>query len=98
MKTIIFLLLSVFAVNSDAGECFTACESWDTFCKSPLQIVATKCRLGVPVNDEQCMALGVDTRFSIAGQVEGLPCSADKAGTSTLAIIQTLLAEASASK
>jgi len=63
--------------EAKADSCYRECAAWDTFCKSPPQIVATKCRLGVPVYNETCAALGIDNpyvnfRYSL---VEGLPCS-----------------------
>ena len=82
MNKLIFLILwlSPFMALAD-GDCYRVCESWDTFCKSPKQIVATKCRLGVPVYHEQCKALGISSRYLVRGGgslVEGMPCSADK--------------------
>lgn len=88
--TFMFLLLSpeVFAGDS----CYRQCEPWDTFCKSPAQIVATKCRLGVPVHAEACAALGiknpyVNFRYSL---VDALPCTALE-GRPTLDVIAEYL-------
>ena len=74
MKYILAVLLTLSFSIAIAGN--TVCQSWDTFCKSPKQIVATKCRLGVPVKHEQCKELKVPMRYMIRGGgslVEGLP-------------------------
>ena len=78
--------------EAKADTCYRECAAWDTFCKSPPQIVATKCRLGVPVYNETCAALGIDNpyvnfRYSL---VDGLPCSTNE-GRSTTAIINDYL-------
>ena len=72
------ILLLLFIPTLSFADCYRVCETWDTFCKSPKQIVATKCRLGVPVKHEQCKALGISTRYLIRGGgslVDGMPCS-----------------------
>lgn len=75
---IMALMLPVTALADNS--CYRVCADWDTFCKSPQQIVATKCRLGVPVKHEQCESLNIPTRYMIRGGgslVDGLPCSKD---------------------
>ncbi len=69
----LLLMMVTFPVIADG---YRVCESWDTFCKSPSQIVATKCRLGVPVKHEQCEALNIPKHYMVRGGgslVEGLP-------------------------
>jgi len=64
------------------ADCYRECEDWDTFCKSPEQIVATKCRLGIPVKQEYCQVLNIPNRYLIRGSgslVEALPCTDEKA-------------------
>lgn len=72
-------IIALTLVSSFAyADNLRVCESWDTFCKSPKQIVATKCRLGVPVKWEQCEALNIPSHYMIRGGgslVEGLPTS-----------------------
>ena len=79
MKANLIILISLFstAVYSD-GQCIKECEAWDTFCKSPKQVITTKCRLGVPVYHEQCKELGISSRYLVRGGgslVDGLPCT-----------------------
>ncbi len=70
-----YLLLMFFTFSAQA-QGFRDCASWDTFCKSPPQIVATKCRLGVPVNQLTCDSLGYgDYSRRNGGLVVGLPVS-----------------------
>lgn len=82
MKSLfIITMLSIFPLLSSAADsCLPAtCQAWDTFCKSPKQIIATKCRLGVPVYHSACDALGVDKRLYLRGHgslVDPLPCTA----------------------
>jgi len=67
------LLLIPFTIHAQG---YRDCESWDTFCKSPEQIVATKCRLGVPVKWGYCEELNIPKRYLIRGGgslVEALP-------------------------
>lgn len=76
-KYLILLLPSIVFANG-----YRECESWDTFCKSPEQIVATKCRLGIPVKWEYCEIVGISKRYLIRGGgslVEALPYTDDEA-------------------
>jgi hypothetical protein len=69
-------ILSLFAISFNvAAAGYKVCATWDTFCKSPEQIVATKCRLGVQVKKEQCAALGINPNFYFFSNssLEGLP-------------------------
>ncbi len=69
-----YLILMLLTFSVQAG--IKPCASWDTFCKSPPQIVATKCRLGVPVNQVTCDSLGYgDYSRRNGGLVVGLPVS-----------------------
>ena len=80
MKKLIFLIMLI-SLSVNAGECYRVCETWDTFCKSPEQIVATKCRLGVPVYHEACSALGIPKHYTIRGGgdlVQPMPCTNEK--------------------
>ena len=75
MKILLLAALIPMTVNA---QCLRECESWDTFCKSPEQITATKCRLGVPVKHEQCEKLNIPKHYMIRGGgslVEALPCT-----------------------
>ncbi|PCJ88576.1 MAG: hypothetical protein COA54_02330 [Thiotrichaceae bacterium] len=88
MKTSILILAITLipATASADNNGFRQCAAWDTFCKSPAQIVATKCRLGVPVKHEQCEALGIPGRYMIRGGgslVEGLPVTTQDTDQST---------------
>lgn len=81
-KLLIFtiLLLITFSAYGESN-CYRKCAEWDTFCKSPKQIVATKCRLGVPVKHEQCKILSIPSHYLVRGGgsfVDGLPCSYNK--------------------
>ena len=84
LKTILFIYLAMLTFNVTADEiCYRVCETWDTFCKSPEQIVATKCRLGVPVYHEACSALGIPKHYTIRGGgdlVQPMPCTNEKKG------------------
>ena len=76
MKKLIFLFL-VCAPAWAYEPCLKECADWDTFCKSPKQVVATKCRLGVPVYHDQCEAVGIDKGWYLRGNgslVEAMPC------------------------
>ena len=76
-----FIILMMFTLPASA-DCYRVCAEWDAFCKSPEQIVATKCRLGVPVKWDQCKSLGIPTRYMIRGGgslVDGLPCTNEQA-------------------
>ena len=88
MKTSITLLALALTSTAAAAENsgFRECAAWDTFCKSPAQIVATKCRLGVPVKHDQCRALDIPVHYMIRGGgslVEGLPVTSLKTDHST---------------
>lgn len=81
MKLIIHTFL-IFGFSLTAhADGYRICATWDTFCKSPKQIVATKCRLGVPVKHEECRQLGISYRYLVRGGgslVDGLPVSKKK--------------------
>ena len=84
----------MFSINSNA-EGFRTCASWDTFCKNPAQIVATKCRLGVPVKHDQCDSLGIPKHYQIRGGgslVSGLPYS-ETEGHSTESILKEYISQ-----
>lgn len=95
MKTSIIIIAAALAASSayaeESNTCYRTCAAWDTFCKSPAQIVATKCRLGVPVKHGQCEALGIPSHYMVRGGgslVEGMPCTSLKLNITTDAVIK----------
>ena len=82
------LLVLSFVVASCSGT-YRQCATWDTFCKTPPQIVATKCRLGVPVYWETCAALGYpQTDWKRAASLRpGLP-NTELAGVKTRDVLR----------
>ena len=84
------LLVFMFAFFTGCTGTYKTCASWDTFCKNPAQIVATKCRLGVPVYHEQCKALGQSNRdtYVDAPLQEGLPVSSQATGKDTITLLR----------
>ncbi len=94
IKLAILLLATLPVTVSAQDSCMRTCASWDTFCKSPPQIMATKCRLGVPVKHGQCEQLGIPAHYMVRGGgslVEGFPCTTNETGKSAAAIIKPYL-------
>ena len=90
---IVLMAASSTAATAQPKEttCFRTCASWDTFCKSPAQIVATKCRLGVPVKQGQCAMLSIRSHYMVRGGgslVEGMPCTAIKTKKGTEKLLE----------
>jgi len=46
--------------------------------QSKEEIIASKCRLKLPVIKEQCVAVGIHPARVKGGQLQGLPVSGDK--------------------
>ena len=93
---IVLIAASSTAATAQPKEttCFRTCASWDTFCKSPAQIVATKCRLGVPVKHGQCELLGLPSHYMVRGGgslVEGMPCTAVETNKSTEKLLENYI-------
>lgn len=84
-----YIILFLFSTNTFA---FGHCATWDTFCKLPPEIVATKCRLGVPVEQSTCDLLGYGRYSQMnGGLVSGLPVSELEYGISTDEILKDYL-------
>ncbi len=90
MKKSLFIILALFAAQTQAADTgYRQCAGWDTFCKNPAQIVATKCRLGVPVKHSQCKQLGIPSHYMVRGGgslVTGLPYTENN-GTNTKTVL-----------
>ena len=57
-----------------------------TLLNTPAELVASKCRLGVPIQKAQCVAVGIHPSRVKGGQLEGLPVSALKYGDTVVAL------------
>ena len=92
MKVLISMLFSMLFPFSVNAQGFRDCATWDTFCKSAPQIVATKCRLGVPVEQSTCDLLGYGHYSTMSGGlVPGLPVSELEFGVTTNEILKDYL-------
>ena len=85
-KLLIIALFSGLAV----ADGYRQCEKWDSMCKNSAEIVATKCRIGVPVFHDQCDALKIPgfhnaNHHSLS---EGLPVTAAERSETTLDILR----------
>lgn len=76
MKYIILFLIS-FSVNAGV---------LDIFKNTPTELVASKCRLKLPIKKDQCVKAGIHPSRVKGGQLEGLPVSAMKYGNTLVAL------------